>query len=381
MVRKKIIISAVLIALTSLTIFLSFCFCDNAQAQLPNATQLNYNQNSDYFPITVSKFESLSGRISTDKISFCCELEKAKIKDISVTPELTNEYFFENYGFSLSGSGITEQHIENKECVVIIDSNLALELFFNTNAVGKVIEINGKAYTVCGVIDESDKIINRLSSDGKHRVYIPYSCYSGYDKCYIDSICYDNAAISAPLIEQMNLSQYYATDCSEKHKVLENFRRIILLLLFAAFCVIALKVWVTLCRWSVHRIREDLKEHYLFKSLKSIPMKYIILILVGLGIPAILLTVFFLADFSIFIPSQYIPYDNIFDFSYYLEKIIENASTINSLALTGDTHLIKLYSNTFAILIPHIVAIIILFVCATVYVNNAFINHLKAFLE
>lgn len=110
-------------------------------------------------------------------------------------------------------------------------------------------------------------------------------------------------------------------------------------------------------------------------------MKYIILILVGLGIPAILLTVFFLADFSIFIPSQYIPYDNIFDFSYYLEKIIENASTINSLALTGETNLIKLYSNTFAILIPHIVAIIIFLVRATVYVNNAFINHLKAFLE
>lgn len=381
MVRKRIIISAVLIALTSLMIFLSFCFCDNAQAQLPNATQLNYNQNSDYFPITVSKFESLSGRISTDKISFCCELEKAKIKDISVTPELTNEYFFENYGFSLSGSGITEQHIENKECVVIIDSNLALELFFNTNAVGKVIEINGKAYTVCGVIDFKNSFINRISADGKRRIYFPYTCYDGYESCDIDTITYDNSAISAPLIEQMNLSQYYATDFSEKNKVIRNFMHIVCLLLFVALCFIAMKIWFILCKWAIDGIKYSLREQYFFKAIASSPVKYIILLLVGAGIPVLLLTVFFLSDFSIYIPSQYIPYDNIFDFSYYLEKLIENGNTINSLALTGDTHLIKLYSNTFAIMIPHIVAIIILLVCAAVYVNNAFINHLKAFLE
>ncbi|MGN1111725.1 MAG: ABC transporter permease [Acutalibacteraceae bacterium] len=381
MMKRKLVTLVLLTLLCTCAIFSLFNFADNATWQFTEVTQLNYNQNSDYFPITVSKFKSLSDRISTDKISFCCELEKAKIKDISVTPVLTNEYFFENYGFSLSGSGITEQYIEDKERVAVIDSNLALELFFNTNAVGKMIEINGKAYTVCSVIDFKNSYINRISADSKRRIYFPYTCYDGYESCDIDTITYDNSAISAPLIEQMNLSQYYATDFSEKHKVIENIGHITLLSLFAVLCFVTIKVWFILCKWAINGIKYSLREQYFFKSLTSILKKYIVLIIAGAGVPALLLTVFFLSDFSIYIPSQYIPYDNVFDFSYYLEKLIENGNTINSLALTGDTHLIKLYSNTFAILIPHIVAIIILLVCVTVYVNNAFINHLKAFLE
>lgn len=379
MMRKRIITSIVLLVLTLLIIFLSFYFCDNAQSKLPNVTQLNFNQNAEYMPVLVQNFESLAERISVDKISFCCEEDETSVKGNNVIPVLTNEFYFSCFGQMLYGNGFTEENILKKEKVTVIGSALALELFFNTNAVGKVLKINGEEYTICGVLDESDKIIDRISTDGKKRVYIPYTCYDGYKNCGIDTITYDNSAMSAPLIEQMNLSQYYSVDFSEKNKVIENFRHIVCLLLFAAVSFIAMKIWFILCKWAINGIKCSLKEQYFFKSLTSITKKYFVLFLVGAGIPAILLTVFFLFDFSIFIPSKYIPYDNIFDFSYYLEKIIENANSANSLALTGDTHLLKLFSNTFAILIPHITAVFILLVCATVYVNQAFLNRIKAF--
>ena len=54
---------------------------------------------------------------------------------------------------------------------------------------------------------------------------------------------------------------------------------------------------------------------------------------------------------SIFIISKYIPYDNIFDVSYYISTIIENSNIINNLALTGDTFLINLYSSSFVSLV------------------------------
>ena len=381
MIKRKILTLILLSLFCSCGVFSLMHFADNAKRQFTAVTQLNYNQNSDYPPITVSQFESIYERISTEKISFCCEIKEAKVKNVRVTPVLTNEYYFENYGLTLSGSGIRDEHIGNKDNVAVIGSELALELFLNTNAVGKMIKINGKEYIVCGVFDDSDSFVNRISTDGKKRVYIPCTCYDGYGNCGIDTITYDNSAISAPLIEQMNLSQYYATDFSEKHKVIENFRHIVCMLLFSALCFVAIIIWFIMCEWAINGIKCSLKEHYFFKSLTSITKKYFVLFLVGAGIPAILLTVFFLFDFSIFIPSKYIPYDNIFDFSYYLEKIIENANSANSLALTGDTHLLKLFSNTFAILIPHIVAIIILLVCATVYINQTFLKQLKAFLE
>ena len=83
------------------------------------------------------------------------------------------------------------------------------------------------------------------------------------------------------------------------------------------------------------------------KSLKNIPLKYVALVLVFAGIPAVLLIVFNICDFSIFIPSKYIPNDNIFDISNYLNVLVDNAQPLNSQSLTGNQMLVNLFSRTF----------------------------------
>lgn len=210
-------------------------------------------------------------------------------------------------------------------------------MFFNTDAVGKTITLNDEVYTICGVIQESENIINSLSSDGKQRIYIPYTCYSGYENCDVYTISYDNSASSAPLIEQMKLSQYHSTNFSEKANVIRNFENIIFLILFIALCFLAIRLWYRICKKLIKDIKENLSENYILNSLKSIPIKYVLLAITAFGIPVVLLIIFFLSDFSIFIISKYIPYDNIFDVSYYLNTIIENSNMANNLALTGDT--------------------------------------------
>ncbi|WP_255882395.1 MULTISPECIES: ABC transporter permease [unclassified Ruminococcus] len=349
---KRIFCAAVLLFLTLLILSPGFYFADNAQTQLTNVTQLNFNQNADALPLNIGNFESLSKRINMDYISFCSEQNEISVKGQMVTPVLTNESYFMIYSYGVTGKGITRKNITTKEKTAVIGSNLALKLFLTTYAVGKIINLNGEEYRICGVINENDTLINRISSDGKQRVYIPYTCYKGYEKMSINSIAYENGALSAPMIEQMNLSQYYPTNFSECSRVIESFKHLIFLLLFTVLCVITMKVWFAVCKYLIKEVRNDLKENYILSSIKSIPLKYILMITTALGIPTILLTVFFVADFSIFIPSKYIPYDNIFDFSYYIERIIENCNTQNSLSLTGDTLLLKLYANTFSVLLP-----------------------------
>ena len=235
-------------------------------------------------------------------------------------------------------------------------------MFFNTDAVGKTITLNDEVYTICGVIQESENIINSLSSDGKQRIYIPYTCYSGYENCDVYTISYDNSASSAPLIEQMKLSQYHSTNFSEKANVIRNFENIIFLILFIALCFLAIRLWYRICKKLIKDIKENLSENYILNSLKSIPIKYVLLAITAFGIPVVLLIIFFLSDFSIFIISKYIPYDNIFDVSYYLNTIIENSNMANNLALTGDTFLINLYSNSFSLLIWHVIIFAIIFI-------------------
>lgn len=362
MSKKKILSVALISVLTVFVFCLCFYFSGNALNQLPSITQMNYNLKSDEKPLTVKDMNNLSDRISFNQVSFCVELDETNVKEETVTPVLTNEFYFEIYGQKLNGNSITEENIKNENKVAVISSSLALKLFFNTDAVGKTITLNDEVYTICGVIQESENIINSLSSDGKQRIYIPYTCYSGYENCDVYTISYDNSASSAPLIEQMKLSQYHSTNFSEKANVIRNFENIIFLILFIALCFLALRLWYRICKKLIKDIKENLSENYILNSLKSIPIKYILLAITAFGIPVVLLIIFFLSDFSIFIISKYIPYDNIFDVSYYLNTIIENSNMANNLALTGDTFLINLYSNSFSLLIWHVIIFAIIFI-------------------
>lgn len=362
MTKKKILSVALISVLTVFVFCLCFYFSGNALNQLPSITQMNYNLKSDEKPLTVKDMNNLSDRISFNQVSFCVELDETNVKEETVTPVLTNEFYFEIYGQKLNGNSITEENIKNENKVAVISSSLALKLFFNTDAVGKTITLNDEVYTICGVIQESENIINSLSSDGKQRIYIPYTCYSGYENCDVYTISYDNSASSAPLIEQMKLSQYHSTNFSEKANVIRNFENIIFLILFIALCFLALRLWYRICKKLIKDIKENLSENYILNSLKSIPIKYILLAITAFGIPVVLLIIFFLSDFSIFIISKYIPYDNIFDVSYYLNTIIENSNMANNLALTGDTFLINLYSNSFSLLIWHVIIFAIIFI-------------------
>lgn len=362
MTKKKILSVALISVLTVFVFCLCFYFSGNALNQLPSITQMNYNLKSDEKPLTVKDMNNLSDRISFNQVSFCVELDETNVKEETVTPVLTNEFYFEIYGQKLNGNSITEENIKNENKVAVISSSLALKLFFNTDAVGKTITLNDEVYTICGVIQESENIINSLSSDGKQRIYIPYTCYSGYENCDVYTISYDNSASSAPLIEQMKLSQYHSTNFSEKANVIRNFENIIFLILFIALCFLALRLWYRICKKLIKDIKENLSENYILNSLKSIPIKYVLLAITAFGIPVVLLIIFFLSDFSIFIISKYIPYDNIFDVSYYLNTIIENSNKANNLALTGDTFLINLYSNSFSLLIWHVIIFAIIFI-------------------
>ena len=362
MTKKKILSVALISVLTVFVFCLCFYFSGNALNQLPSITQMNYNLKSDEKPLTVKDMNNLSDRISFNQVSFCVELDETNVKEETVTPVLTNEFYFEIYGQKLNGNSITEENIKNENKVAVISSSLALKLFFNTDAVGKTITLNDEVYTICGVIQESKNIINSLSSDGKQRIYIPYTCYSGYENCDVYTISYDNSASSAPLIEQIKLSQYHSTNFSEKANVIRNFENIIFLILFIALCFLALRLWYRICKKLIKDIKENLSENYILNSLKSIPIKYILLAITAFGIPVVLLIIFFLSDFSIFIISKYIPYNNIFDVSYYLNTIIENSNMANNLALTGDTFLINLYSNSFSLLIWHVIIFAIIFI-------------------
>lgn len=350
MIKKNIFLFSGITVFVILFFAFTFFIADNAQAQIPNGTYLYYNQNAEDEPKKISDMEKLFQRISKYDVSFCSEQAEITVNEVLVTPVLVNEYYFKVNNQQVYGRKFNEEIINNKIPVAVIGRDLALQLFFNANAVGHKIKINGREYVIIGIVDENSNLINKLSGDGKNRIYIPYTAFDNYKQCNADKILYGNKSLSAPIIEQMNLSQYYSVDFSEKIKVIDSFKHIILLVLFVSFAVLVLKILYSFEKKIVIDVKTDLKEHYFIQSLKTMPVKYMMIFLILLSVP-LLLIIFFSNDFSIYIPLKYMPNDNLFDISHYVEKIVENAREIHTYSLVGNTYLINLYNRTFYSLI------------------------------
>lgn len=348
-VIKWIITSFVLFLLTATAFVFILHFSDNAQSKFPNIAQVNYNTSSGEAPASVKIINKLSQRLSSESMSFTSESEVTKIKDTEVMPVYTTHSLLDLYGWELSGEGFTEDDVSKGAKKIIISDTLALKLYFNTVVIGKELIINGEYFIVSGVCENSTKLINKLSKDGKERVYIPYTCADSPENLPIHTIVYDTKSSSAPIIEQMNLPQYHFTDFSEKSKVIETFEHISFFVIYMGLLVVAVYLWFNLCKRLLGDIRENLKENYFFKSLSSVPLKYALLTVVGVGIPALLLLIFLKSDFSIYIVAKYIPYDNLFDIEHYINCIIDNAHYMNNLSLVGDTYLPNLYANSFSV--------------------------------
>lgn len=353
---KKILLSCIPLLILILSFFY---FTTNITSQLPNTTMMNYNLKSDKGPLTIADMEKLFERISDNGVAFCCEYGEIKMKEETISVVLVNENYLDV--MNISKDGIADENAGNKEKVAVISNKLALKLFFTVQAENKELNIFGKAFKITDVYNNSSGFINEISRDGKERIYIPYTCSENYSNINVDSIAYSNNSPSAPLVEQMDLSQYHSIDFSEKSRVIHTFEHILCFCLFASFCIIALKIWYLLCRKYFSEIKNNLKANYFLNSINSISQKYLLIILVGIGIPMILLVIFACSDFSIYIVSKYVPYDNIFDISHYINTIIENANISNTIALTGNNSLSVLYSNTFNTLIWILAIFIFLF--------------------
>lgn len=349
MTLKKHIIAIVAFALLgALTLTLCLSYADNALQKLPDSGLANLNLSVNKDPITVSSLDRVAERIKTKYVSFTSECEPVTLKGNEVTPVYTSFSFFNLSGTALQGSSFTEKDQQELKHKIIISDTLALKLYFDTDAVGKILEFNGEEYIVSGVYTDSQNLIDQFSKDGKERIYIPYTLAESPENLPLHTIIYDTRSSSAAIIEQMNLPQYHFTSLTEKANVLNTVKHVLYLLLYIGLVIILMFLWYKVLKHLLKGIGENLKVNYFPKSLKSVPLKYLLLLLVGLGIPALLLFIFFKSDFSIYIVSKYIPYDNLFEVSHYVSELVNNAHLQNTLALTGDIYLVNLYEATFS---------------------------------
>ena len=100
--------------------------------------------------------------------------------------------------------------VDNHSYVIVISADTAVEFFGRTDAEGETLTIDGKSYTVVGVLSEDENLTtSTTSTDSTETVnlegYIPYSTYSRMaDDAFAVSMIYISSAKEDSLDEVEN---------------------------------------------------------------------------------------------------------------------------------------------------------------------------------
>lgn len=344
----------------------SFFLAYNCFGKIPSITQVNYNYNSKGEQLTVKDALKIIRQtkdmvIEKPALSFCGEEENTHIKDIEIKPILTNSIYFKNYNINVNSF---------KSDSVVISKQLALKLFFNTDVMGKKIWLYNKQFTVAGIYDNKDNFINAKSDDNIERVFLNYKIAENYSDVRVSELSYKNDSYVAVIMEQMNLKNYYFTNLEHKLRVIDNFRQIIILIIYLAGLIIGFRFWHKICKKQIQLIKETLQYNYILQSFKVAQLNYLILLATGVGIPCGFIALFFVCNFNLFIIPAYIPYDNIFDIGYYIGEFLESIQQFNSTALAGNTFALKLYSFSFTSLMYLTIIFAVLFTATILYISR-----------
>ncbi len=376
-VVKRTIKISIVALVTILVMLLSILVIDNITTQIGEYTQLNYDINSEYDAMTIGSFEEILKEINDENIAFSFSDSDFEYKEKVITAQYINEYYFKINDNLLYGKDFTTENIENKDKLVIIGSTLARELFLNSNAVGKTITVNSEKYKISGIYSDEENIINDYSKNGRSYMFFPYTNKIEYEKNYIDMIIYNNNSKSSILLEQMTLDDtYYKVDFSDKTKVINDFLVIINLIIYIGVVIIVLKIRKTANKRLLKSIKKSRENNYILEGIKSEPIKYIGYIFSLIIVPVALVGAFIIIDFNIFIPSEYIPNDNIFDIAQYIERITYFQNEYNKTLLLGDIFTINLYKNSFNLLVYLITIFMITYILLTKLIINL-INYLR----
>lgn len=364
--KKNIITSAILFFLTLISFILSLYLIQNFNKKVPDITQVNYDYKSEISPLTIKDALKISKGIKemvieNPSLSFCGEAKNTDIKGFEIKPVLTNRLYFKNHNLKVKNF--------NSDSIVI-SKQFALKLFFNYDVIGKKVSLYNKQYSIVGLYDNKDNIINANMNDNVERVYLHYKALNNYHNVKVTEFSYDNNSMTAVAMEQMNLMNYCFTNFSDKLKVIDNFRQIIILIVFITALVVGIKVWFIICKNQLTKIKETLQCCYILQSIRKSFKNYILLFVVGIGIPCGFIGLFLLCNFNIFIIANYMPYDNIFDIGYYLSAYTETLQQFNSTALAGNCCLINLYSFTFNTLLFLTIIFAIVFITTVCCVIN-----------
>lgn len=269
--------------------------------------------------------------------------QKAKLTgkngvELSVTQTSTDDRYADVYGLSLlRGTYFVSTGLESMDRFAVISDKASLALFQNLDAVGHEIQINQTTYTVVGVYEPKRSLLCDLSSDGMDTVFIPISSQASImgerpvnltEPLQTEDGAQDGSHRAREILGA-KLAGYQMEDLTQAMRVMEQTMRILWFVVGITGCLIFLRIALGIFVQMAKDLRRKKMESTSFWTGKRVAW-----LLLGVGMIAATGIIWRLVSFSPYIPSQYLPKDNIFDLQHYWQQFLSLVHTRNA-SITG----------------------------------------------
>jgi hypothetical protein len=333
--------------------------------------------------ITFSTYEKLTSKSYKEDMSAYAELNPEILDEIGeVKPVLVNENYFKVYGIHVGGSGITEQHIQNRVPAIVISDKVAMKLSLDGNVIGQQITLYDKIFTIVGIYKKPDGFLREISSDIYDRVYIPYTCCEGYVDISIDALAATKGTYSEKTLPLLGLTEtdtnfYIENDLATKHDIIANFPNLLIFVFTLILSVMIIRILSRIIKQSYHKLHEDYQNNNLSVVLRKNCLYILSRFLIAVSLIAVPISLFILFPPKLIITPNYIPFDNIFDLKHYIEVFTSHIQQTNSNLPVGNNYLQHLFSISMILLSSSFAMITVLSVVNVKEYNRVYSEYKK----
>lgn len=259
---------------------------------------------------------------STDESSAVYEDNRTKANVCGVSDRYG---MFHQIGMK-TGSFITKGN--SNEMVAVVDEELAIALFNNTNVVGMYIELYGHRFRIIGVTAAEGSAVRTLADNGYGSVYIPVEYmleYNTNSRITAFETRTEYAGTTGRNISSMkealasigkDPSNYKLIDWNTQKILLEEKAWMIVFISGAGIIILLLKLFKKGVADIYGTVNSALEANYFREALKLKHVKLCLLILEAAAALVLAYAVWDAVKFSLYVPPEYIP-DELIDMGFF----------------------------------------------------------------
>jgi hypothetical protein len=284
-----------------------------------------------------------------DETSAYCELEEATVEDEQILPALVTKNYFENNNITVQG-GFTNTMVEKNQRTAVVSKTFGQKLFYGKSPINKTFKMNGVRYKIVGVYDDKNDSLNNIFKDGKERIYLNYTGYSGYENETIDAISYDGNSKIARNMVMCSFKNLEKLNFDEKNLAVNSFGSVVLFIVSMVLIVYLLKLWFINLNNSVDYIKNNHKNKYFGEMLVHNSWGLAIRLLFFIGLPLLIVLTLWLSFKDFHIVESYIHKENLFNIGYMFDTLINTIQKESCTTFSGNTYFLNLYNGTLIML-------------------------------